>query len=182
MEKAATYPLNKYASYYRKWNMLNIIISVFGFIGLIITPILGALIDLKILFCLLLFLPLLICGIIATCFTSMCLKGASECKKIIGQIKKDIVFVKDISFYDLDNQDYLLHILKELIRNNNLDSHLLFKNLFLYHKNIELEEKDLIIDKQLVKFELVNNKIIIKKCPNCNHPLIYGKSDCEYCG
>lgn len=181
IEKAATYPLKSYISYYRKWNAINIFLLIFSIVGILASVLLGALVDLVVLFCLILFFPLLMIAILALCFTSFCLQGAKECKKILQQINQDIVFVHQIQFYQTNDQNYLIHILKELIRSKNLVHYQLFKNVFLYHTKYTINEKELWIDGKLVQFDVYDDQIVPRHCPHCHHVLFYNEKKCHYC-
>ena len=181
IEKAATYPLKSYISYYRKWNLINIVFIIISSIGILASVLFGALMDLIALFGLILFFPLLIGSILTLCYTQLCLIGAKECKKIIQQINQDIVFVDHIQFFHVDNQSYLLHILKELIRSKNLVNYQLFKNVFLYNTKYTINEKELWIDGKLVQFDVYDDQIVPRHCPHCHHVLFYNEKKCHYC-
>ena len=181
IEKAAVYPLTTYVRQYRKGVSLFLFLLIFAIRGLLTSILLGALIDPVIFFCLLLFFPLMIISILCLCYVAFCLQGAKECQKILKQINQEIVFIDQIYFFDVKDKNYLIHVLKELIRSKNLVNYRFFSPYFLYQADLEVNEKELLVDNQLVQFEMTNKKILPKYCPNCHHVLFYNQKKCHYC-
>ena len=145
------------------------------------SAILGGLVDLAILFALPFCFLFLIIGVIGATYNYFCLLGIKECKKIIKQINKEIVFIKDLNYDNFQDSNYLLSIVRNLTKSENLNQYKLFNNIFLYPSNVELDEKLIYKNNRLLKFHIENNKVVIEHCPNCNHELYYDKDKCQYC-
>lgn len=181
VEKATKYNLKSYQTHVKKYLTLSIVSICIGGIGFFASAILGGLVDLAILFALPFCFLFLIIGVIGATYNYFCLLGIKECKKIIKQINKEIVFIKDLNYDNFQDSNYLLSIVRNLTKSENLNQYKLFNNIFLYPSNVELDEKLIYKNNRLLKFHIENNKIVIEHCPNCNHELYYDEDKCQYC-